>query len=139
VIVRRVEELHGTEAEAGTETWTSTRLLLKSDGMGFTLTDTVVQPGMDETLQYRNHLEACYCIEGRATVQMLDTGETFEIVPGTMYALDRNDRHRLHAHTEVRLICVFTPALTGQETHDAEGSYSLPAGENQGGSHHLGS
>ncbi|MGH2787189.1 MAG: ectoine synthase [Actinomycetota bacterium] len=139
MIVRRMEELHGTDAEASTASWTSTRLLLRSDGMGFTLTDTIVQPGMDETLRYKNHLEACYCIEGRATVQNLDTGETFEIVPGTMYALDRNDRHRLRAHTRVRLICVFTPALTGQEIHDAEGSYSLPASEDHDGSHHPGS
>ena len=25
----------------------------------------------------------------------------------------------------LRLVCVFSPALTGQETHDADGSYDL--------------
>jgi L-ectoine synthase len=28
----------------------------------------------------------------------------------------------------LRLVCVFNPALTGQETHDADGSYPLPEG-----------
>lgn len=129
VIVRTAEELHGTDAEAATEQWTSTRLLLENDGIGFTITDTVIQPGMDETLWYRHHLEACYCIEGRATVEDLSTGEVFDIGPGTMYALDQHDRHRLRALTRVRLVCVFTPPLTGKEVHDADGSYSLPPGE----------
>ncbi|WP_418314333.1 ectoine synthase [Roseovarius nanhaiticus] len=26
----------------------------------------------------------------------------------------------------MRLLCVFTPALAGTETHDADGSYNLP-------------
>ncbi|WP_317057898.1 ectoine synthase [Roseovarius rhodophyticola] len=26
--------------------------------------------------------------------------------------------------TDLRFICIFTPALSGQETHDADGSYA---------------
>jgi L-ectoine synthase len=126
VIVRTAEELHGTAAEVSTEQWTSTRLLLKDDGLGFTVTHTVVEPGMDEILWYKHHLEACYCIEGRATLEDLSTGEVHEIGPGTMYALDQHDRHRLRTDTRVRLVCVFMPPLTGQETHDSDGSYALP-------------
>lgn len=127
MIVRSIEEVRGTAAEVRTEGWTSTRLLLRGDGMGFSMTDTWIEAGADERLWYKNHLEACYCIEGEATVEDLTTGERFEIRPGTLYALDEHDRHRLRAHTRLRLICVFTPALTGGEVHDEDGSYPLPS------------
>ena len=41
----------------------------------------------------------------------------FPITPGTMYALDKNDEHWLIASPDedLRLVCVFTPALEGDE------------------------
>jgi hypothetical protein len=32
----------------------------------------------------------------------------------------------MRAFTRMKLVCVFAPALTGGETHDADGSYILP-------------
>jgi len=43
-----------------------------------------------------------------------------------MYVLDRHDAHIIRARTDLRLLCVFTPALAGSETHDKDGSYTLP-------------
>ena len=43
-----------------------------------------------------------------------------------MYALDRHDRHRIDADTDMRIVCVFSPALVGPETHDEDGSYPTP-------------
>jgi L-ectoine synthase len=85
----------------------------------------VVAPGEELTLEYRHHLEACYCVEGEATVTDLATGEEHRIAPGTLYALDRHDRHRLRTEHGVRLVCVFNPPLTGSEPH-VDGGY-LPA------------
>ena len=47
-------------------------------------------------------------------------GVEHPIEPGTMYALDNNDPHYLIASPieDLRLICVFTPALQGHEAHD---------------------
>jgi len=126
MIVRTVEDVAGTEAQVAGDLWTSTRLLLRGDGMGFTMTETVIEPGMDDTFWYKRHLEGCFCVEGEAEVEDLETGEVHPIRPGTLYALDRHDRHRLRTKTRVRLICVFTPALRGDETHDEDGSYLLP-------------
>ena len=42
-----------------------------------------------------------------------------------MYTLDKHDRHELIATTDLRIVCVFTPALVGEETHDADGSYPV--------------
>ena len=49
------------------------------------------------------------------------------ISPGTMYALDQHDRHILRAHTNMALVCVFWPALTGVERHNAVGGYDPAA------------
>ena len=46
-------------------------------------------------------------------------GTEHEIVPGTIYALDQHDAHYLLASDDedLRLVCMFTPALTGDEAH----------------------
>jgi L-ectoine synthase len=69
-------------------------------------------------MAYRNHLEACYCIAGCGTV-VDSAGSEYVIKPGTMYALDKNDPHFLVASPveDMRLVCVFNPALEGTEVH----------------------
>jgi L-ectoine synthase len=86
--------------------------------MGYTVTDTIVRKGTTSRLEYKNHLEACYCIEGKGSVVEMD-GTEHEIVPGTIYALDKHDMHDLKASDDedLRLVCMFTPALTGDEAH----------------------
>jgi L-ectoine synthase len=98
---------------------TSARYLTKADGMGYTVTDTIVKAGTSSPLHYKNHLEACYCISGSGKV-IDEHGNEFEIVPGTIYALDKHDPHHLVAspNEDLRLVCVFTPALHGHEAHD---------------------
>ena len=126
MIVRTVEDLkaQGSYREKP-GVWSSARYLLRRDGMGFTLTRTTISAGSSQTMQYRNHLEANLIIEGEGDLVDLDTGTVHRLRPGTMYALDRHDRHRIDANTDMRLVCVFTPALVGPETHDEEGSYPI--------------
>lgn len=102
----------------------SRRFLIQEDGMGYSLTDTIVDAGSESLLQYNNHLEACYCIEGEGEVEVNDI--IYPIKPGTMYALDQHDSHYLRAKSTMRLVCVFTPSLKGDETHrlDGQGSSS---------------
>jgi len=97
----------------------SYRLLVEKDNMGFTIAHTVVKAGSKSPLEYRNHLEACYCIAGRGQV-IDEDGTTHEIEPGVMYALDRHDRHFLIASPEedLELISVFNPPLRGDERHN---------------------
>ena len=73
---------------------TSHRFLLEADGMGYTVTDTIVKAGTKSLIEYKNHLEACYCIEGSGSVIEMD-GTEHKIVVGTMYALDKHDPHYL--------------------------------------------
>ncbi len=105
--------------------WTSARYLVRDDDVGFTITQTTCTAGQTQEMEYKNHIEANMIIEGEATLTDVGTGEIFELGPGSMYTLDKHDRHRLEARTDLRIVCVFTPALTGEETHDEDGSYPI--------------
>lgn len=134
MIVRNLaDDILGTEAEvrAATGTWTSRRLLLRRDGMGFSFHDTLIHAGTETYIHYANHLEAVYCVSGEGEVELVDTGEKFRITDGTMYALNGHEKHWLRATRELRLICVFNPPLTGREDHDASGVYPLLTGEEE--------
>lgn len=101
----------------------SNRILLASDGMGFSLTKTVIRPGEKKFQHYKSHLEACYCVSGLAELTNAETGQKFTIMPDTTYVLDKNDPHFFEAFKETVLICVFNPPLKGMETHQEDGSY----------------
>lgn len=125
MIVRSVAELLGTDQDVATPNWVSRRLLLKRDGMGFSLHETTVFPGTETYIWYKHHLEAVFCVEGQGEVQVLPEGRTYRIEPGVMYALNQHDKHYLRAKTKMRLVCVFNPPLTGREVHDEEGTYPV--------------
>lgn len=101
----------------------SNRIVLDEDKMGFTMTKTVIEPGKKVFQHYKNHLESCYCVSGKATLTNDRTGEEFEIGPDVTYVLDEHDPHWFEAHETTILICVFNPPLVGNETHDESGAY----------------
>jgi len=105
----------------------SNRILLESDGMGYSLTKTCITPSAGRVFQhYKNHLEACYCVSGKALLTNAVTGQYWAIGPDVTYVLDQNDPHYFEALEETVLICVFNPPLSGQEIHDKNGSYPAP-------------
>lgn len=111
------------EVECPNGGFTSRRLLLEKDCMGFTMTRTTVHP--TKTFQkwhYKRHLEACYCIKGHGLLRDAK-GKLYEVKPGTLYALDKHDKHYFKALEPVILICVFNPPLVGREVHRKDGSY----------------
>lgn len=127
MIVKTLDQILGTAAEVDSEGWTSRRFILKDEGMGYSVNDTIIKAGANLEMEYRNHLETVYCIEGEGEIEDRGTGETHPIRPGTLYALNLHDRHILRANrgTHMRMVCVFNPPLTGREKHDATGAYPL--------------
>ncbi len=125
MIVRKLAELLGTDREVSATTWVSRRLFVRDDRMGFSLHDTLMRAGTETRMCYRNHLEAVYCVGGKGSIEVVATGEVFPISDGTAYALDKHDEHVLRAETEMRMICVFNPPVTGREVHDETGAYPL--------------
>lgn len=127
MIVRTLQEAEKTERRVTAKNWESVRLLLKSDGMGYSVHVTTIYAGTATEMEYRNHLEAVYCIEGDGEIETLADNKVYQIAPGTIYALDKHDHHILRARTDLKLVCVFNPPVTGKEVHDATGAYPLEA------------
>jgi len=124
MIVRDYEKLRDSERAVTDAGWTSVRMLLADDGMGFSFHITTIRAGTEHEFHYRHHLESVHCISGRGAITDLATGESFEIRPGVTYALDQHDRHRIICHEEMVLACVFNPPVTGAEVHREDGSYA---------------
>ena len=120
------EEKHRVVSNAN---WTSVRMLLAEDQMGFSFHITFLEEGSEHTFEYKNHFESVYCMKGKGSITDLATGETHEITPGVMYALDKHDRHVLRAEEELVMACCFNPPVTGKEVHLPDGSYA--AAENE--------
>lgn len=103
--------------------FTSNRLVLEADGMGYSMTKTVVHPGKSHRWHYKHHLETCYCVSGKGLLINEATKEYFAIAPDSTYVLDLHDPHTFEALEETTLICVFNPPLQGDELHDSDDAY----------------
>jgi len=125
MIVRTLDDITDTERDVRGDGWRAKRLLVRDDGVGFSLSETTVDRGAKMHLWYKHHNEACFVIDGEAEITERDTGTVHRIGPGSVYSPE-HDRHTIRVTSPLRLVCVFNPPLTGRETHDAEGSY-LPA------------
>ena len=129
MIVRTLQEANKTKRRIVSPdgNWESTRLLLQPDNMGFSFHITTIYKGAEFNMHYQNHLESVYCISGEGEVQTLDDDVVYPVHPGTVYILDKHDRHTLRAFEEMKLACVFNPPLNGTEVHNSEGAYELTA------------
>lgn len=123
MIVRKVLDLLDTPQHVKTDIWTSTRLFVKADGLGFSLHETKVRAGTEQTLHYKNHIEAVIITEGLAELVDLKSGAVHLLEPGSAYALT-GDRHIFRALKDLVCYCVFQPALHGDDVPDADGVYS---------------
>lgn len=119
MFVRSLTDVETTDKFVDWGNGTSHRLLTQADQMGFTVCHTVVRAGTQSELHYRNHLEACYCIAGEGEVEDMD-GHVYPIREGDIYVLDKHDRHFLRGgkETDLVLVSVFNPPLTGTERHN---------------------
>lgn len=124
MIVKHLNDVIDSKDDIDTKTWNARRLLLQRDGMGFSLHDTVIKAGTETLIWYRNHVEAVYCMEGEGEIEVIGS-QTYPIRPGTLYALDGHEKHLLRASSQLRMVCVFNPPLTGSEIHDKDGVYPL--------------
>ena len=125
MIVRNFSDLVGTDRDVRGKGFQSLRAVLDRDGVEFSMHQTRVKKGGPYHWHYKHHKEACCCLSGHGVITSMDTGESHCIGQGDIYILNDNDDHEFEALTEVVLISVFSPALTGQEKHQPDGSYEL--------------
>ncbi|MFC4402109.1 ectoine synthase [Gracilibacillus xinjiangensis] len=126
--VVKLQDILGTEHDVDGGNWVSRRLINKDVGMGYSVNDTIIKAGTETHIWYKNHLETVYCIEGEGEVVTLSDNKVWPINKDTLYALDKNDEHLLRAKTDMRMVCVFNPPLTGNEVHDENGVYPVDEG-----------
>lgn len=127
MIVRTLDECRSSDRRIVADTWESTRMSLKDDNMGFSFHITRIFANTETPIHYQNHLETVYCISGEGEVETVADGKVYPIRPGTIYILDKHDKHLLRAHTELTMACAFNPPLNGKEVHDKNGVYPLDA------------
>ncbi|MGB1238571.1 MAG: ectoine synthase [Pseudomonadales bacterium] len=125
MIVNNLKDILGGTRDVCGPGWNSRRVLVRSEGMGYSINDTIIAAGATMTLEYKKHLESCYCISGSGSITDLASGTVHRIESGTLYALNQHDKHTLTADDgqDMRLICVFNPPLQGDEVHGPDGSY----------------
>lgn len=92
------------------------RLLTKSDGVGFSVSEARASAGESSDLWYKNHWEANYVRSGRGVLEDRGTGERWLLAPGVVYRVGPSDRHRIETHggvhrrvRRVRGVSWFTP------------------------------
>lgn len=123
--VIHIEDLDGTDRDIKHGNWRSRRFVLAGDGVGFSFHDTLLKAGTETEMWYANHVECVYVYSGTGTLVNRETGEEHQLRPGTVYLLDKHEKHTVRAETDLRTACVFNPPVTGQEVHDENGVYPL--------------
>ncbi|MDC3417115.1 ectoine synthase [Aquibacillus salsiterrae] len=118
-----LKDVQGTKHDVDGGNWISRRLITDEAGVGYSVNDTIIKAGTETHIWYQNHLESVYCIEGEGEVVTLEDNKVWPITKDTLYVLDKHDEHLLRARTDMRMICVFNPPLTGEEVHDENGVY----------------
>jgi L-ectoine synthase len=116
-------ELIGSERDVDGIGFKSLRYLLASDNMGFSLHKTIIPKGGPYYWHYKKHFEACFCVSGEGMLYDMVNKRYYSIKPNTTYVLDKNDPHTFEALTDVVLISIFNPPVTGREIHKEDGSY----------------
>jgi quercetin dioxygenase-like cupin family protein len=115
---------------------TAVRILTKSDGLNFSISEARAQKPGQNDLWYKNHWEANYVRAGNATLEDRTTGERWALAPGVLYCVGPKDRHRItRDDARLRIVSVFNPPIVGNETHDGDGAYPpsgpIPRGQDR--------
>lgn len=111
MIVRSTSAITDTDREQHGDNWTSKRIILADDNVGFSFHETTVTAGTRTPLHYPDYIEAVWMIEGHGQLVDHDHDTTYPLDPGTMYLLDKHEHHTIVADTELRMYCVFNPAV----------------------------
>ena len=88
MIIRNKNKRIDTKYHLRRSAWDSVRLITDEDKMGFSFHITTIYKGKTSETRYLNHVEAVYCISGKATL-IYDHGKKEQLIEsGTLYGLD---------------------------------------------------
>ena len=118
MIIRHVAETIGTDRDVHGEGWKSRRVVLAGEGPEYSVHETTLDAGTSLRFEYEHHRETVYCVEGEGQIHDLAADRVVELTPGGLYSAGVREPHEISTRTEMRLVCIFTPPLTGREEAD---------------------
>lgn len=118
MLIRKLDQVDGTERDVHGDGWRSRRLIVAEDGIPYSFHITVLDHGARLRFEYTRHRETVYCIEGKGRVSDLAAGEVTTLEPGGLYSAGIGEPHEIVALSAMTLACVFTPPLEGTEEAD---------------------
>src|ERR1044072_2961466 len=104
MLVRSVHDLADTDRDIQTPIWRSKRIVLAKEGVGFSVHETTLYAGTVNDFWYANHIEAVFIVEGEGELLDKETGQTYQLRPGSLYLLDKNDHHQGRPRTDRRTV-----------------------------------
>ena len=113
---------------------TAVRVLVKSDQLGFSLSEARCGAGNRSKLWYKNHWEANYIRAGKGSLLDRQTGERWDLYPGVIYCVGPDDQHSVeNTDDPLRIVSIFNPPIEGNESHDEDGAFpatgTIPPGQ----------
>jgi L-ectoine synthase len=118
MLIRHLDQVSGTERDVHGPGWRSRRLVVADDGLKYSFHVTVLEAGARLQFEYRDHRETVFCVAGEGSIEDLTAGRTEPLTPGSIYSAGIGEPHVVTADTEMRLVCVFDPPLSGTEEAD---------------------
>jgi len=95
--------------------WKSRRLVLAGEGADYSVHETTLDEGLSLRFRYQEHRETVYCVEGEGTIEDVSTGRIVDLGPGSLCSAGIGEEHVITCHTQMKVLCVFTPPLRGDE------------------------
>ena len=82
MIIVRSQDIANTSRHVSGPGWDSKRMIVKSDGMGYSVHETRILEGTESHLHYKHHLETNYCIAGEGRGRRRGDGGDVPDPPG---------------------------------------------------------
>ena len=74
MIIVRSADIANTARHVSGPGWDSKRMIVRDDGMGYSVHETRILEGAESHLHYKHHLETNYCIAGEGEVVDVSNG-----------------------------------------------------------------
>jgi L-ectoine synthase len=115
MIIRTVGEVIGTARDVHGPGWKSRRVVLAGEGPDYSVHETTLDAGVRLRFEYQHHRETVYCVAGKGTIEDVDGGRVVSLAQGGLYSAGVGEGHVITADTEMKLVCIFSPPLAGDE------------------------
>ncbi len=127
MIIRQPGESGGQELSVDSGSNVLRGLVLARDKTDFSVHESTMPAGTESLARQKNHHTFLTCLAGEGEVGPVDGGRSHPLGPGTWCLFYKDEEQQLRARTEMRLLWVLAPPLTGHEVPDEDGSFPVLA------------